>query len=446
MLRRRIAALNRIQTGVRWSHDFGALLTTLSVLFLQTSSLSAGDWPQILGPARNGVAVGEQLLKDWGTAGPEQKWKVEVGQGFAGVAVAGERVIAFFRIGREEIVRCLNAADGEVVWEARSPCGYSGGVFSDTGPRCVPVVSGNSVVTFGVEGRLQCLQLSSGRLLWSRDTDEDFSPLEGYFGAGSTPVVDGDRVIVNVGGRDDSSVVAFSLKTGRTLWSVFRDHASYSAPIVVDNQGSRLAIVVTRLHLTGIDVATGELRFAIPFGARGPTVNAATPLLTAGRVFVSSSYQIGSRLIDLSAPEADRGDRDEMLLATQYATPVASGERDDLVFAIDGRQDSGSGQASLKCLDLRTWKVLWEEPGLDYGTLIRVNDELLVLTCGGDLLRCDASATGYRLRSRHRIQAATDRGYRLPALSAGRLYVRDDDFLRCLQVGIAGAQAGGRVN
>ncbi len=407
----------------------------LAVLLVTAAAAEAGDWPQILGPQRNGIATGEQLLESWGSQGPRTQWTADVGEGFAGVAVVGNRVVTFYRDGREEIVQSLDAVTGRSQWQTASACSYSGGVSNDTGPRCVPVITGDAVITFGVEGRLQCLQLSTGSRLWERDTTADFSPLEGYFGAGSTPVVAGDRVLVNVGGREGNSVVAFDLATGRTLWTVFSDNASYSAPIVTEYDGRQLALVITRLHLTGIDVVSGRLQFAIPFGARGPTVNAATPLLTGDKVFVTASYGIGSRLISLADPEAAAVERDEMILATQYATPVAAAERSDLIFAVDGRQDAGSGQASLKCVDLATWKVLWEERGLDYGSLIRVNKELLMLTCGGELIRFEANSRGFRVSARHQVQESTDRGYRLPAIANGRLFIRDDAKLRCLQVG-----------
>ena len=413
------------------------LFSGILALLLVTAPASAGDWPQILGPQRNGIASGEQLLAAWGSQGPRMQWSAEVGQGFAGVAVVGNRVVTFYRDGREEIVQCLDAASGRSQWRTASPCSYSGGVSGDTGPRCVPVISGDVVITFGVEGRLQCLQLATGEKVWERDTTADFRPLEGYFGAGSTPVVAADRVIVNVGGREENSVVAFDLATGKTLWSAFSDNASYSAPVVTEYKGRQLALVITRLHLTGIDVASGGLQFAIPFGARGPTVNAATPLVTGDRVFISASYGIGSRLISLADPEAGSVQRDEMILATQYATPVAAADRGDLIFAVDGRQDAGSGQASLKCVDLATWKVLWEERGLDYGSLIRVNQELLMLTCGGELIRIAADSRGFRASERHQVQESTDRGYRLPAIANGRLFIRDDSKLRCLQVGVS---------
>ncbi|MFM7056402.1 MAG: PQQ-binding-like beta-propeller repeat protein [Planctomycetota bacterium] len=422
-----------VPTSLR--HLRSPLLVVAAVLAVPLLSF-AGDWPQILGPDRNGVAVGERLHATWSNQGPKRLWETPVGDGFAGVAVAGERVVAFVRDGNSEVVRCHAAATGEVLWQAPAPCSYQGGISTDKGPRCVPVITSQFVITLGVTGRLRCNSLADGSELWQRDTTADFEPLEGYFGVGSTPVIAGDRVIVNVGGRRDASIVAFSLKDGSTLWKTFTDAASYSAPVVTRSGDTSLALVVTRLHLCGIDTADGRIAFTLPFGARGPTVNGASPVILGERIFVSSSYNIGSLLVSFTASAAKELHRDERLLATQYATPVR-GTTDGILFAMDGRQDSGSGSAALKCIDVNSWKVLWEEPGFDYGTLLRVGDELLVVTCGGELIRVAADPRGYRESQRARIVAPTDSGYRLPAISSGRLFVRDDSTLKCLEVGPA---------
>ena len=430
-----------IMNDCSFSDRLSQLLRSMSLLVICSSiapqAVRAGDWPQILGPTRNAVAVGEKLGDPWSKSGPEVLWKISVGQGFAGVAVVGERVIAFVREGESEIVRCLDAATGKVQWESKSATQYQGGVSTDKGPRCVPLISGDRVFTFGVEGLLKCVSLTTGDELWRRETTKDFRPLEGYFGVGSTPVLYKDRLIVNVGGRDQASIVAFNSKTGETIWSTFTDAASYSSPIVAKIGDDDVAIVVTRMHLVGVNPANGEQKFAIPFGARGPTVNGASPVVPGNRILVSASYNIGSLLVEVTNDGNGAREvwRDEELLATQYATPVVSPDNPNIVFALDGRQDAGSGSARLKCIDLENRKVLWEESGFDYGTLIRVDTELLILTCGGELIRVAASADAYREICRSQVLNSTDSGYRLPALSNGRLFIRDDATLKCLRVG-----------
>ena len=409
-------------------------LVVCALCFFFAVPVVASDWGQLLGSNRDGASE-EVLHAEWGDTGPKVVWKAEVGNGFAGVAVAGDRAIAFVREGDEEIVRCYAANNGNVMWENGRPCDYQGGVSGDKGPRCVPLISVDRVFTYGVEGILRCLSLVDGKELWNRDTTADFKPLEGYFGVGSTPVLYKDRLIVNVGGRDKASVVAFDVADGKTVWSTFTDAASYSSPVMMTVDQTDLAIVVTRLHVVGIDPVSGELKFSIPFGARGPTVNGATPVVVGNQIFLSASYNIGSLLIEVTPTVAREVWRDENLLATQYATPVPLAKGSSILFAVDGRQDAGSHSSSLKCIDVKSQKVLWEESGFDYGSLIRVKDELLILTCGGELIRVAASSDGYQERGRAVVLKPTSSGYRLPALANGRLYIRDEATLKCLDVG-----------
>jgi outer membrane protein assembly factor BamB len=400
------------------------------VVLLPLNVSIAGDWPQILGPDRDGIANGEQLLSSWPAGGPRQVWKTDVGQGFAGVAVRDGMLVLFHRVGNYEVVEALEADTGAGIWESRFPCRYQSGMSSDAGPRCVPLISADHVFVYGVTGMLRCLEVKSGDETWSMDTWEKFSAPEGYFGAGSSPVLFEDRLIVNVGGRDNAAVVAFSVKDGSVIWQAFNDTASYSSPIVAGIDGEQHAIVVTRLNAISLDPSDGRIRFQFPFGMRGPTVNGATPVVAGRHLFVSSSYRVGSVWAKIESNGSQPTSSGEDLLATQYATPV---RYNGLLFAVDGRQDIGS--ATLKCIDPEKQKVLWEEGGFDYGSLIRVGEELLFLTFAGDLMRFRADASQFQRGQVSNVLDNTPRGYRLPALSNGMLFVRDDQALKCLQVG-----------
>jgi outer membrane protein assembly factor BamB len=233
-----------------------------------------------------------------------------------------------------------------------------------------------------------------------------------------------------VGGRDNAAVVALSAKDGSVIWQVFSDTASYSSPIVAGLDGQQHAIVVTRLNTISLDPADGRIRFQFPFGMRGPTVNGATPVVVGDHLFVSSSYRVGSVWAKIEDNASQPTSSGEELLATQYATPV---RHNGLLFAVDGRQDVGS--ATLKCIDPKNQQVLWEEGGFDYGSLIRVGEELLFLTFAGDLMRFKADAAKFQRGQVSNVLDNTPRGYRLPALSNGMLFIRDDQTLKCLQVG-----------
>lgn len=391
----------------------------------------AGDWPQILGPQRDGIAVGEALRK-WSESGPELVWAADVGQGFAGVAVRDNVVYAFHRVGADEVVEARAASTGDLIWKQEFPCRYRGGISSDSGPRCVPLVTGQHVYVFGVGGALRCLRVADGQQVWSRDTAADFDAPDGYFGAGSTPILHNDKLIVNVGSRKDAAVVAFAADSGETQWQSVSDTASYSSPMMASVDGVEHALVVTRYNMLSLNPDNGDVRFQFPFGMRGPTVNGATPVVLNGYVFVSASYRVGSVWAKITNGPTDPQVSGEQLLATQYATPIKDG---DVLYAVDGRQDIG--RASIKCIDPAAQQVLWEEQGFDYGTMVKVGQELLFLTCGGELLRIAADRTGYKERHRSQVLDATPRGYRLPSVSNGRLFVRDDRTLKCLQIGPA---------
>lgn len=393
-------------------------------------SANAGDWPQILGPNRTGVAVGETLLKEWPADGPNQVWSKPVGSGFAGVSVVGKTAIVFHRKANEEIVEAVNIADGETLWTSPAPCNYRSGVSSDSGPRCVPLIHQSQVVTFGAAGNLRCLDFASGKEQWARDVQTDFGAPEGYFGSGSTPVIYKDLVIVNVGSRKSAAIVAFNLNSGKTVWQTFDDTASYSAPLITTVNGKDVAIAVTRMNALLLDPASGKLLSEFPFGMRGPTVNGASPVMVGNKVLLSSSYRVGSVLATVGDKFSDIRNSGESLLATQYATPIVDG---NVVFAVDGRQDSGD--ATVKCFDPLKEEILWQKSGFDYGTLIRADSQYLFLTCGGELIRFADSTLAYKQISRQQILNATGQGYRLPAISGGKLFVRDDQVLKCLQVG-----------
>ncbi|MFG0333340.1 MAG: PQQ-binding-like beta-propeller repeat protein, partial [Maioricimonas sp. JB049] len=206
------------------------------------------------------------------------------------------------------------------------------------------------------------------------------------------------------------------------------EHAGYSAPVVTTVNGTRLVIAVTRLKCVGLDPATGDVRFEIRFGQRGPTVNAASPVLLGDRMFLTASYGIGARWLRIGGDSLDELWESDGLLSSQYTTCVA---HNGVLFGIDGRQDLPP--ANLVCLDPARQKVLWSVPGFGYATLILADGKLVIMKTDGELVIADASPEGFKPLARARVLPGTARA--LPALSGGRLYVRNDEMLRCLQVG-----------
>jgi outer membrane protein assembly factor BamB len=409
-------------------------------VIVATAAAAAGEWPQILGPARNGAAAGDERLADaWPTDGPRQVWQRDVGAGVAGVAVVGDRGFLFHRLGDREVLEAFDTATGMTIWSDGHATRFVPQVGGGDGPLCVPVVYEGKVVVHGAEGMLACIDAATGRRLWERPTHRDFNAQEGYFGAGSTPLVAGGRVIVNVGGRkEEAGIVAFDLATGETLWAATREAAGYSAPVAVDVAGVPHALVVTRLSCLLLESATGRVRWTFPFGQRGPTVNAATPvLLAADRFLVTAAYGIGSVCATFDADGPRPVWQGVESLASQYATPVLVGGR---LYATDGRDDVPP--ADLVCLDPDTGRVLWRESGFGYGTLLIADGRILVVKTDGDLLLVRPDPARLDVIARARPFADDPGGgcqvRALPALAHGTLYLRNDRTLIALDVGRQG--------
>ncbi len=358
-----------------------------------------------------------------------------MGSGYAGIAIAEGRAFLFHRQGAKEVVEALDAATGDTLWSDAHPTSFRPQVGGGDGPLCVPVVAGGTVITYGAQGVLSAHDAATGKRLWQRRTHEEYAAQEGYFGAGSTPVVAGGLVIVNVGGtkvagkKADCGVVAFRLDSGEPVWTATTEPASYAAPVAIDVDGAPRVAMVTRYQCLLLDPATGKIGWSFPFGMRGPTVNAATPVLGDPRhLLVTASYGIGSVYAAFDGravkPVWDGADS----LATQYCTPVVVGTH---AYALDGREDGPPGD--LKCVDVATGKVAWNEKGFGYGTLLAADGKLIVVRNDGSVTLVKASPKGPEILASARPLTGSVRA--LPALAGGRLYLRDDKTLVCLDVG-----------
>ncbi len=398
-----------------------------AVIALTSAAAHAGDWPQILGPDRNGVAVGEKLVDSFPAKGPAVVWEHPVGEGYAGVAVADGLAVVFHRMENKEVVEGLEADTGRPVWKQSFPAAYQGGINPDRGPRCVPVIHQGSVYLFGAAGDLSSVALKTGKKRWSRALEEEYSIPPSFFGVGSTPLVEGEKLLVNVGGRNGAGIVAFALSDGKTVWKATDDKASYSSPTAATIDGVRHVIFVTRLSALSIDPQNGSVRWQFRYGDPGPTVNAATPLVIDGNLFLSASYGIGAvcRKIGKSAAEPVWANNSTM--CSQFSTSVPLG---CFLYGVDGRQDIPP--ARLRCFDPKTGKVQWTEESFPVGNLIVADGKLVVVTDNGNLILATASPRAYHELGRAKLASTETRA--LPALANGLLYVRDKSTLKCVDL------------
>lgn len=407
------------------------ILLALGIVLLAAKGLRADDWPQFLGPQRNGVSNEKGLLAAFPKDGPAIIWQRNVGEGYSGPVIAGDRLILFHRVGDDEVVECLNAATGKELWKFPYPTAYSDMLGKGDGPRSTPVISGDKLVTLGAEGTLHCLSLATGKKIWSRSLTKEYKTPLGYFGVGTSPVVEQDRVLINVGGKDaGTGIVAFELASGKEAWRATDDPPSYSSPVVCTVGNTRLAVFFTRTGAVILNAKSGAVVYQQRWRSRSDaSVNAATPLIIGDQAFFSASYDTGALLLKLKANGAEEVWTDEKIMSNQYNTCIY---HDGHLYGFHGRQDSPV-PATLRCFDVKTRKIRWQEEKFGNGTMILADGRLIILTEKGNLCLVDATPEAFRETARFRILDASPSRAQI-ALSAGRLYARDQKKLVCVNL------------
>lgn len=391
------------------------------VSLLVDSDLAAKDWPQILGPSRDGTAENESVAAWQGKLPIE--WSYDCGAGYAGVAVADGRVFVWHREDDRELLDCVNAADGKRLWRQSFDAYYRGGVDPDTGPRCVPVVSQKAVIVHGAGGDLHAVSTENGKTLWTRSLRGDYDADDGYFGAGSTPLVVTDStaakslVVVEVGGRSGAGLVALDFQTGKTVWKTLNSEAAYASPVTMKIDGKFRIAALMRLSLAIIEPASGKVLQEIPFGKRGPTVNAATPLVDGQQVFLTASYGIGCKMLQISSNEYKSLWKNDSVISSQYVTPVKVGSH---LYAVTGRDDMGT--PGLCCVEWQTGEQAWVNDAFGTAHMIVVGDKIIAQNVDGRLDLLAANPKALTVLASSPLPEGTYRS--LPALSDGVVFCR----------------------
>jgi outer membrane protein assembly factor BamB len=410
------------------------------------------DWPCFLGPSHNGISRETRLAKSFPPQGPRLVWAFEKGSGYSSPAVAQGRLVFFHRQGGEERVVCLDPETGQEFWRHGYPSAYEDRYGYNDGPRGSPVIDGGRVYTLGAEGRLHCLRLDTGKVIWHADLRSLYSVKQDFFGVSSTPLVEGELVIINPGAPGGPTVAALDKLTGKPRWGAGNEWGpSYASPIPAVVHGKRRIFVFAGGEsqpptggLLSVDPATGRIDFSFPWRSRSyESVNASCPVIEGNRVFISASYRTGGAMLEIT-PEF----RPKLLWTTQefglhFNTPVWM---DGCLYGFDGRNEP---DASLACLDAATGKIRWrtklewterfewngqtrEQSMSPYrGNLLWADGKFLCLGEFGHLLWLDLSPSGVRAISRAWLFAARET-WSPPVLSKGLLYVvqHAKDFLR----------------
>jgi outer membrane protein assembly factor BamB len=396
------------------------------------SGARGGDWPQFLGPTRNDVYAANDVALDWPAAGPKVLWEKKLGAGWSAPVVAGGKLILFHRVGDKETVECLEAATGKPVWSGDYETQYRDDFGFDEGPRGTPAVMDGSVYTFGAEGMLSSWDLKTGKRNWSIDTKKQFNADKGFFGMVCSPLVEGDAVILNVGGTTGkrgggTGIAAFDKTNGNVLWRATEDEAGYSSPVAATIGGKRYVFALTRAGLVALEPKTGKVIFEFPFRSRShASVNAASPVVVDDLIFLSASYGTGAALLKFDGDKPQTVWSGEESLSSHYATPVY---REGYLYGFDGRQEQG---CNFRCIEMKTGKVMWSENGFGAGTVMRVGAELLILHERGELISAAASPEAFKVKAKAQILGAEVRAY--GALADGLYFARDREKLVCLDL------------
>ena len=393
---------------------------------------TSSDWPRFLGPTRNGAYLGQDLADTWPKEGPRRIWQRPVGQGFSGPIASSRQVILFHRVDNEEIIEAIEGETGKTVWKDAGPAEYRDTSGFDEGPRATPAMSGGRVFAFGAEGVLRCVETATGRKLWSVDARKEFAADKGFFGMACSPLVEQGKVFVAIGGN--AGVAAFDELTGKLAWKATDHEAGYSSPELARVGERQLVVVFTRSGLVGLAPGDGKVAFEWPWRARmNASVNAATPLVVDGEIFLSESYGTGCVMLRQAGGKLSQRWASDDVMSNHYATCVV---RDGFLYGYHGRQDTG--RPAFRCVEWATGRVRWSEERFGAGTVTLSGNRLYLLHEDGRLLMADASPDRFKIRQEAQILPSGVRAH--PAIADGRLFARSKDKLVCVDLRASAAK------
>jgi hypothetical protein len=388
------------------------------------------DWPQWRGPLRLGFTRQPDLLLKWPEKGPPVLWRSEGGDGYSSFAVREGWAYSMVLQGDgKEAVVCWNAHNGKERWRHSYDPGAD---FAYGGPRATPTVDGQLLYTLSAAGNLMCLESATGKVRWEFDFPTRLKAVAPKWGFACSPLLEDNRVFVMPGGAGHG-LAALDKNTGELLWTSEDDLAGYSSAVAVEVGGVRQIVFFTAKRLLGVDPRDGKLLWEFPW-VTDFDVNAATPLpIKASRdgkelnyVFISSGYRRGSALVRIGGGKD--GFQAEVVFETNelcchFASPVRRGQ---YLYGLDETRQ-------LTCLNLRSGQVMWRESGFQKGSLLRVEDHLIVLSEDGKLVLVETNPDRYTEKARCR-PFRTSPCWTMPILAEGRLYLRDKSRILCLDL------------
>jgi outer membrane protein assembly factor BamB len=450
------------------------LVLAVGALWHITTPLQADDWPQWLGPNRDGVWRETGIVEKFPASGPKVVWKRKIGEGYAGPAVAGGRVFITDRIlpkgvrnpknafsrdavkGTERVL-CLDQATGKILWTHAYDCPYA--ISYSAGPRTTPAVDGERVYTLGAMGDLLCLDVKSGKVLWSKNFPREYHVPVPLWGFASHPLVDGNRLICLVGGVG-SVAVAFDKITGKEVWrALSASEPGYAPPMIFDVEGQRQLIIWHPESVNGLDPETGKVFWSVPFvGRNGKKLNAGlsipTPRFSGNRLFLTAFYE-GSLMLQLNGSKTPKilwkgkgrseQPEDTQTLHSIISTPYFDGKY------IYGVCSYGELRCLAAAMGERLWKTYRATSGesMRWGNafLVAHRDYFVLFNEKGDLILARLTPRGYEEMDRAHILNPTNTmapppGRRViwshPAFAGRRCFARNDEEIVCVSMSATG--------
>lgn len=383
------------------------------------------DYPQFLGPNRDAVTTGLRLARDWSAQPPKEVWRREIGAGWSAFAVRGRRAVTQEQRGPLEMVVCYDALTGRPLWKHEDEARFDtklGGI----GPRATPTINGGRVYTLGATGIFNCLDLKTGKRLWSVNVLDDNAVTAPQWGMACSPLVLDEKVIVTAGGDRDAALVAYDRETGKRIWAKGASAISYASPFIAEVHGRPHIIILNHENVTGHDSQTGEPLWS--FAWAGHTPKAPQPVPAGeNRFVVSSGYAVGCALF-----EVVRDDQGRFATRERWKTPRMRSKLSNLVVR-DG-YIYGLNDGLLACLELETGALAWRGQEYGHGQIILVDDLLLITAEDGRLVLVEAQPRGF-------IEVATFEAMRHKtwnhaALAGKYLLMRNDHEAACFELPI----------
>ena len=401
-------------------------MKTLSVaIFILALSASAfaqsnANWPQWRGPNRDGISKETGLLKQWPAEGPPLAWKAAgAGRGYSSFSIANGRLFTMGLRGDREFIVAFDVATGKEAWATAH-----GGAFRNDrgdGPRGTPTVDGDRIYALGGNGDLSAIEHRTGRLVWSKNILKEFGGSQIRWGISESPLIVGNKVLVNPGGPG-ASVVALNKNDGSVIWKSQSDGAGYSSAIPLQVNGGTQVVFFTDARAVGLDLNDGKLlwEYARP---SNNVANIATPIARANRVFISSDYGTGGGVVEIK-PD---GKAQEIWFTKEMRNHHSSA-------VLVGDHLYGFSSAILTAMKFDTGEIAWKDRSVGKGSLVYADGRLYCFSENGVMGLVEASPTGYLEKGRFRIQQGELPTWTHPVVAGGRLYLRDQDTIYAYDV------------